>query len=164
MAQPIRAANSYPREALGLASAARGNEGMLRTSAPEMYNREDSGPMSMSDVNPQSFNNARMELQNIQQNVVSQVPQAEASAIQEVRNNVRRGSQQEFDAVSKMEEYKASVLSQMPNTATNAMADPRTTAAVEKSVLETRRQEPFAIASANPQHSLKYNSNSLPGM
>ena len=64
MAQPIQGYGTYAREALGLASSARGNEGMLRNSAPAgMYNREYSGPESMPEVNPQPFNN-NMTLQN----------------------------------------------------------------------------------------------------
>ena len=163
MAQPIQGYGTYAREALGLASAARGNEGMLRNSAPAgMYNREDSGPESMPEINPQPYNNENMKLQNQQQNVMSMIPQAEAAAIQGVRNNVRRGSQAEFDAITLREEYKGAVSSQMPNTALNAMADPDTSRAVERAVLETQRQEPFANATMNPQHVAKYGSTSLP--
>ena len=156
MSQPIQGYSSYPREALGLASAARGNEGMLRTSAPEIPNREDNGPESMPEQNPQPFNNRNMEIQNIQQNTMSQIPQAEAAAIQGVRNQVRQGSQAEFDAITLREEYKSAALSQLPNSAVNAMADPRVAANTERAVLETRRQEPFANATMNPQFTSKY--------
>ena len=163
MAQPIQGYGTYAREALGLASAARGNEGMLRNSAPAgMYNREDSGPESMPEINPQPYNNNNMTLQNQQQNVMSMIPQAEAAAIQDVRNNVRRGSQAEFDAITLREDYKGAVASKMQNTALNAMADPQTSVAVNKAVLDTQRQEPFANASMSPQHIRQYGSTSLP--
>ena len=160
MAQPIQGYSSYSREALGLASAARGNGGMLRTSAPEVDNMADTGAESKF-VNPQPFNNQNMMRQNVEQNTMAMVPQAEANAIQQVRNERRKASQQEFDAITLREEYKATALEALPHQNVSRMADPQTAAIVGRAVAQQKGLEPFANATMNPQMQLGANSNSL---
>ena len=79
---------SVAQESLGQSSAMRGLDGMQRTAAPLGPNMMDSGPASKVGENTQSFNNARMQQQNILQNTVAAAPQAGADARQQ-RNKQR---------------------------------------------------------------------------
>ena len=54
---------------------------MARTTAPVGPNLQDSGGMSKPSVNAQPFNNERLLMQNMSENVKTSVPQAQAGAI-----------------------------------------------------------------------------------
>ena len=69
-------------ETLAMASEARGQAGMLRTSAPIGTERMLSdGAADKVEVNTQPYNNQNMTLQNQKQNILSAIPQAQANAI-----------------------------------------------------------------------------------
>ena len=72
-------------ETLGIASAQRGLGGMERTAAPKGPNMFDDGAASKVAVNSQPYNNARLQEQNILQNMTSALPQAQADAVHDVR-------------------------------------------------------------------------------
>ena len=67
-------------ETLGMSSAQRGLGGMQRTAANPGPNMFDSGAASKVAVNNQPYNNARLQEQNIGQNITSALPQAQADA------------------------------------------------------------------------------------
>ena len=71
-------------ETLGIASAQRGLGGMERTAAPKGPNMFDGGAASKVAVNSQPYNNARLQEQNILQNMTSALPQAQADAVHDV--------------------------------------------------------------------------------
>jgi len=79
---------SVAEESLGQSSAMRGLQGMQRTAAPLGPNMMDSGPGSKVGENTQSFNNSRMQQQNILQNTVAAAPQAGADAKQQMNKQL----------------------------------------------------------------------------
>ena len=95
-------------ESLALASEARGQAGMLRTSAPigsEMM--LSSGPTDKVNVNDQPYNNTVKEMQGMRQNMYSAAPQAQANAVRGVNKNLTDQSQAEYKAQAKLNEYMA---------------------------------------------------------
>ena len=91
--------NPYAEEALSLASMARGNQGMLRTSAPVGNERMLSEVATDKvEINDQSDKNLQYLGQNQKQNVLSAIPQAEANAIRGVRKSAVDMSQAEYKA------------------------------------------------------------------
>ena len=73
-------------ETLGMSSAQRGLGGMQRTAATPGPNAiVETGPGSRVAVSNQAYNNARLQEQNITQNISSALPQAQADAIMDVR-------------------------------------------------------------------------------
>ena len=91
--------NPYAEEALALSSAARGQQGMLRTSAPIGPERlQSSGPTDKVEVNDQPYNNNQHTLQGQKQNVLSAIPQAQSNAVRGVRKQQTDMSQQEYKA------------------------------------------------------------------
>lgn len=92
-------ANPYAEEALALSSAARGQQGMLRTSAPIGPERiQSSGPTDKVEINDQPYNNSQHTLQGQKQNVLSAIPQAQSNAVRGVRKQQTDMSQQEYAA------------------------------------------------------------------
>lgn len=89
---------SVAEESLPLSSAARGQQGMQSTSAPLGPNAYDGGAGSKVKVDPQPYNNGRLELQNVGQNVLSAVPQAEVEAMRQVGAGIDQKSEQEYKA------------------------------------------------------------------
>ena len=78
--------NPYAEEALALSSAARGQQSMLRTSAPIGPERlQSSGPTDKVEVNDQPYNNGQNTLQGQKQNILSAIPQAQSNAVRGVR-------------------------------------------------------------------------------
>ena len=103
--------NPYSEEALALASEARGQAGMLRTSAPIGPERILSGGLSDKvEVNAQPANNQQYTLQNQKQNILSAIPQAQSNAVRGVRKQVTDQSQQEYKAQAFANERMAEVL------------------------------------------------------
>ena len=71
--------NPYAEEALSLASVARGNEGMLRTSAPIGNERMLSeGATDKVEINDQPEKNFQYKSQSELQNAASRMPQQQA--------------------------------------------------------------------------------------
>ena len=91
--------NPYAEEALAAASMARNQGGMLRTSAPVGNERMlSSGMTDKVEINDQPEKNNMMTQQNIQQNVVSAIPQAQANAIRGLQKGQLDKSQAEYKA------------------------------------------------------------------
>ena len=97
-------------EMLGAASAQRGLGGMSRTAAPIGPNMMDGGAASKVGVNPQPYNNQRLQIQNIQQNTSAAVPQAQADAVMDVRKQQLVQNNAEYKAQEFAENRKAEVL------------------------------------------------------
>ena len=108
-------------ESLLMSSAARGQQGMQSTSAPLGPNSYDGGGSSKAAVNTQPFNNERLALQNVEQNIVSAVPQAESDAMGKVRGTIG----QESEAQYKAQEFANDRMAQMlyANESGNAMME-----------------------------------------
>ena len=148
--------NPYAEEALGLSSAARGQEGMLRTSAPIGPERiQSGGAADKVEVNTQPYNNNLHTLQGTKQNVLSAVPQAEANAVRGVRKGVTEQSQQEYKAQAFANERMAEVL--MANDGGSALmriseisADP----AAAKNFMQRIGEGKLMAAGNNPQAGL----------
>ena len=103
--------NSYAEEALKLASMARNQGAMTRTSAPEGPERMlSSGLTDKVEINEQPEKNANYTLQGQKQNLMSAVPQAQANAVRGVRKQQTDMSQQEYEAQRQLADYKAMVL------------------------------------------------------
>ena len=91
--------NPYAEEALALASAARNQGGMLRTSAPIGNERMlSSGMTDKVEINDQPEKNNMMTVQNIKQNTMSAIPQAQANAVRGLRKGQVDESQAEYKA------------------------------------------------------------------
>ena len=91
--------NPYAEEALAAASMARNQGGMLRTSAPIGNERMlSSGMTDKVEVNDQPEKNTVMTQQNIKQNMMSAIPQAQANAVRGLRKNQVDQSQAEYKA------------------------------------------------------------------
>ena len=123
MNSPYRVAE----EMLGASSAQRGLAGMERTAAPKGPNMMDGGAASKVGVNSQPYNNQRLQVQNIQQNMGSGIPQSQADAVQDVRKQQLVQDNAEYKANEFAESRKAEVLSVLGSPATMAMgqmADP----------------------------------------
>lgn len=86
MSQPIQSygQNPYAEEALRLAEIGRGQEGMSRTAAPVGPNLALGGPMAQPLLNSQPYSNERLMEQNKAQNMTTAVPQAQASAMNDM--------------------------------------------------------------------------------
>ena len=108
-------------ESLGMSSAARGLQGMERTSAPKGPNLFDGGPGSKVAMNTQPYNNQRLQEQNYQQNMGSAVSQAQAGAVEDSRKQTLVTANSEAKAQQFNEAYKATVLEQMNAPATAAL-------------------------------------------
>ena len=101
----------YAEEALGLSSAARGQAGMLRTSAPVGPERlNSSGMTDKVEINDQPEKNNQYNLQGQKQNILSAIPQAQSNAIRGVRKGVTDQSQAEYKAQAFANERMAEVL------------------------------------------------------
>lgn len=106
-----RGLNPYSEEALALASEARGNAGMLSTSAPIGPERIlSSGMTDKVEINDQPEKNFQYTLQNQKQNIISAVPQAQANAVRGVRKGSTDMSQQEYKAQELANQRMAEVL------------------------------------------------------
>ena len=98
-------------ESLALASEARNQAGMLRTSAPIGTERMlSSGASDKVEINDQPFNNANYTAQNQKQNIISAIPQAQANAIGGVRKGNADMSQAEYKAQAMANERMSEVL------------------------------------------------------
>jgi len=85
-------------ETLGMSSAQRGLGGMQRTAATPGPNMFDSGAASKVAVNNQPYNNARLQEQNIGQNIASALPQSQADAVMDVRKQQLVADNAQFSA------------------------------------------------------------------
>ena len=91
--------NPYAEEALAAASMARNQAGMLRTSAPVGPERLlSTGMTDKVEINEQPEKNANYSSQNVKQNMMSAIPQAQANAIQGQRKDTADLSQAEYKA------------------------------------------------------------------
>ena len=91
--------NPYAEEALAAASMARNQGGMLRTSAPIGPERLlSTGMTDKVEINEQPEKNANYSSQNIKQNTMSAISQAQANAIQGYRKETADLSQAEYKA------------------------------------------------------------------
>ena len=108
-------------ETLGMSSAARGLQGMERTSAPKGPNSYDNGALSKPSLNAQPSTNARYEVQSVQQNAGSSVPQAQAEAIQQVRKQELVVNNADYRANQFREARTAEIMSEMDAPATLAL-------------------------------------------
>ena len=91
--------NPYAEEALAAASMARNQGGMLRTSAPIGNERMLSqGTTDKVELNSQPEKNNMMMQQNVKQNVMSAIPQAQANAVRGMRKDQVDMSQAEYKA------------------------------------------------------------------
>ena len=91
--------NPYAEEALAAASMARNQAGMLRTSAPVGPERLlSTGMTDKVEINEQPEKNANYSSQNVKQNMMSAIPQAQANAIQGQRKSNADLSQAEYKA------------------------------------------------------------------
>ena len=131
--------NPYAEEALRVAEAGRGQEGMSRTAAPIGPNLQDSGGMSKPSVNTQPYNNARLMEQNMQQNVTTAVPGQQSSLL----GQVRKGQAEQSDAEYKANEFKNERVAQMlyatdGGSATFAMGVPEVGQAIQQHVAEQK--------------------------
>lgn len=103
--------NPYAQEALGLASAARGQEGMLSTSAPVGPERMNStGMADKVEVNEQPEKNIQYTLQGQKQNIISAVPQAQSNALRGLGKNQTDQSQAEYEAQEMLNQRMTEVL------------------------------------------------------
>ena len=103
--------NPYAEEALAAASIARNQGGMLRTSAPIGNERMlSTGMTDKVEINEQPEKNANYSSQNIKQNMLSAIPQAQANAIQGQRKNNADLSQAEYKAQHMLTERMAQTL------------------------------------------------------
>ena len=101
----------YAEEALGMSSVARGQGGMLRTSAPVGPERMNSSGMTDKvEINDQPEKNNQYNLQGQKQNILSAIPQAQSNAIRGVRKGVTDQSQAEYKAQAFANERMAEVL------------------------------------------------------
>ena len=149
MAQPIQKLNApYAEVALGLSIKDKGDDAMLRTSAPVGPNLQDSGGMSKPSVNTQPFNNSRLEQQNVGQNISTAVPGAQSAAIGQVRVQNAQVSQAEQQAHqfknSRVAEY---LYANDGGTATFALSLPEVADQVHANVA---KQKQIATTMGNP--------------
>ena len=149
MAQPIQKLNApYAEVALGMSTKDKGYDAMLRTSAPVGPNLQDSGGMSKPSVNTQPFNNARLEQQNVGQNISTAVPGAQSAAIGQVRKQNAEMSQQEQKAHQFKNERVAEYLyANDGGTATFALSVPEVANQVHQNVAQ---QKAIATQMGNP--------------
>ena len=97
-------------ESLAMASEARGQAGMLRTSAPigsEMM--LSSGPTDKVGVNDQPYNNTIKEMQGMRQNMYSAIPQAQSNAVRGVNKGITDQSQAEYKAQQQLARYESEI-------------------------------------------------------
>ena len=103
--------NPYAEEALKLASIARNQGGMTRTSAPIGSERQlSSGLTDKVEFNEQPERNNGYTQESIKANTMSAVPQAQANAIRGMRKQQVDISQQEYEAQELLNRRKAEVL------------------------------------------------------
>ena len=123
-------------------------DGMSRTSAPPGPNMYDSGPTAKVQLNNQDFNNQRLEAQNMQQNMVAGLPQAQADAIMGVRKNELIQDNAAYKAVQMREESKALMLDAMdaPHMKALGMMNPLETEIMRKDAAITKA----SIMGVNP--------------
>lgn len=103
--------NPYAEEALKLASMARNQGGMTRTSAPIGPERLlSTGMTDKVEINEQPERNAGYTMESVKANTGSAIPQAQANAIRGMRKQQTDISQQEYDAQMLLNTRKAEVL------------------------------------------------------
>ena len=103
--------NPYAEEALKLASIARNQQGMTRTSAPIGPERTlSSGMTDKVEINEQPERNFGYTEESIKANTMSAIPQAQANAIRGMRKQQNDISQQEYKAQELVNRRKAEVL------------------------------------------------------
>ena len=103
--------NPYAEEALKLASIARNQGGMTRTSAPIGSERQlSSGLTDKVEFNEQPERNNGYTQESIKANTMSAVPQAQANAIRGMRKQQVDISQEEYKAQELLNRRKAEVL------------------------------------------------------
>ena len=96
--------------------------GMSRTSAPPGPNMYDAGPSSKVGINNQNFNNQRLADQNMQQNMIAGLPQAQADAIMGVRKNQLIEDNAAHKAIAFAEERKGQMLEVLESPAIREMS------------------------------------------
>ena len=103
--------NPYAEEALQLASIARNQGSMTRTSAPIGPERLlSTGMTDKVEINEQPERNAGYTEESIKSNTMSAVPQAQANSIRGMRKQQTDISQQEYEAQELVNRRKAEVL------------------------------------------------------
>ena len=103
--------NPYAEEALAAASMARNQGGMLRTSVPIGNERMLSqGMTDKVEINDQPEKNNMMMQQNVRQNMMSAIPQAQANAVRGQRKTQVDMSQAEYEAQRLLTERKGEIL------------------------------------------------------
>ena len=116
MAQSIRPMNnqlSYAEEALPMANAARGNQGMNLPN-PGARNSMDGGHFSNVNMNPQIQINNGHAMQNMQQNMSTAEFQAGAAAQGVMRKEIANQSNAESRAQQSLNENLANIMLSMP--------------------------------------------------
>lgn len=109
--QPGMGMGPYAEEALAGHSIARGDGGMLRTSAPIGPERiNSSGSMDKPEANTQPLNNMIHKQQEVRQNISSGMTQGMSNAVRAERKNQIDDSQAKFQAQEKMNRYLAEII------------------------------------------------------
>ena len=106
MANPFRPAEM----GLRTSEVALNQPGMSRTASPMGPNAFDSGAASKPSVNAQPFNNARLQQQSVQQNILPASNQAQVNAVQGVRAATAQQSQAAYDAQKMAQDRIAQML------------------------------------------------------
>ena len=103
--------NPYAEEALKLASIARNQSGMTRTSAPIGPERAlSNGLTEKVEINEQPERNTVYTEESIKANTMSAIPQAQANAVRGMRKQQTDISQKEYEAQELLNRRKAEVL------------------------------------------------------
>ena len=149
--------NPYAEEALPLASVARGNEGMLRTSAPVGNERMLSdGATDKVEMNDQPEKNFQYKVQSEQQNAASMMPQAQAQAIRGMRKSTVDMSQSEYEAQEMLQTRLAEVLyANDGGSALMRMTELGSSPAQERNTAQGMYEAGLAASGNNPQLGFK---------
>lgn len=97
------------RETLGASLEHNGIPGMARTSAPEVPNMY-SGPDAQVALNNQPVSQARLKMQNMQQNAGTAISGAQANAVQQTRRDQLVADNQQNRAAEGLNSYLMDVI------------------------------------------------------
>ena len=149
--------NPYAEEALSLASMARGNEGMLRTSAPIGNERMLSeGATDKVEINDQPEKNFQYKSQSELQNAASMMPQQQAQAIRSMRKNTVDMSQSEYEAQEMLQTRLAEVLyANEGGAALMRMTEAGASPAQQRNTAQGMYETGLAASGNNPQIGFK---------
>lgn len=109
--QPGMGMGPYAEEALAGHTIARGDGGMLRTSAPIGPERiNSSGSTDKPEANAQPLNNMMHKQQEVRQNISTAMTQGMSNAVRAERKNQIDDSQAKYQAQEQMNKYAAEII------------------------------------------------------